>query len=67
MSETEDGLIVHGGRLSGGAVNGAGDHRIVMSAAVAALVTNGPITITGIEAVAKSYPRFFDEVIPSRG
>ncbi len=67
VTATHDGLIIHGRALSGGTVNGAGDHRIVMSAAIASLVATGPVTVTGIEAVAKSYPRFFDEVIPSRG
>ena len=61
VQETEDGLIIEGGHgLTGGTVDGAGDHRIVMSAAVAALIANGDVTVTGIEAVAKSYPHFFD-------
>ena len=61
VEETEDGLVIEGGYgLTGGVVNGAGDHRIVMSAAVAALIADGDVTITGIEAVSKSYPRFFD-------
>lgn len=61
VTETEDGLVIEGGhRLTGGTVDGAGDHRIVMSAAIAALVAEGDVTITGIEAVAKSYPHFFD-------
>ncbi len=35
------------------------DHRFVMSAAVAALVADGPITVTDPDAVTKSYPDFF--------
>lgn len=42
-------------------IDGAGDHRIVMSGAVAALFCDGPVTITGAEAVQKSYPDFFEE------
>ena len=62
--ETEDGMVICGGKpLHGGTVEGAGDHRIVMSAAVASLATAGPVTINGTEAVAKSYPLFFDDVI----
>lgn len=49
-----DGLI---GRCD---IDGAGDHRIVMSAAIAALRCEDLITIKGAEAVAKSYPDFFD-------
>lgn len=60
--ELPDGLSVRGGRrLSGGTVDGAGDHRIVMAAAAAAPVCTGPVTILGAEAVNKSYPSFWDE------
>ncbi len=62
--ELEDGLVIHGGTaLTGGTVSGAGDHRIVMSAAVAALCCSGPVTILGAEAVKKSYPLFFEDAI----
>lgn len=60
VTETGDGLIIDGGTLFGGTVDGAGDHRIVMSAAIAALRTAEAVTITGVEAVAKSYPAFFE-------
>ena len=56
-----DALLVHGGPLSGGTVDGAGDHRIVMAAAIAAIGCQGPVTILGAEAVNKSYPGFFDD------
>lgn len=59
----DDTLTVTGsGALAGGRVDGAGDHRIVMAAAVAALLCRGPVTITGCEAVDKSYPGFFEEL-----
>lgn len=63
----EDGadIIVCGadetGGLTGGTVSSFGDHRIVMAAAVAALRCTGDVTITGAEAVRKSYPSFFEE------
>ncbi len=57
----DDGLCIYGcGSLCGGVANGANDHRIVMSAAVAALICQKPLVIRGAEAVAKSYPGFFD-------
>lgn len=61
---TPDGMVVDGGRpMPTGAplraVDGAGDHRIVMAAAVAATVADRPVRVTGAEAVAKSYPNFF--------
>ena len=59
VTECDDGLVIEGSCLTGGTVDGAGDHRIVMSGAVASLFANGAVTITGTEAVAKSYPDFF--------
>lgn len=59
---TDDGLIIKGKQqLSGGTVDGCGDHRIVMSSAVAALRCKNPVIITGAQAVNKSYPEFFNE------
>ena len=59
---TEDVIILDGGNASftGGEVNGANDHRIVMSGAIAALAAAGDVIILGTEAAAKSYPTFFD-------
>lgn len=59
--EMADGLIVRGGGLTGGTVDGCGDHRIVMAAAIAATICSQPVIITGAEAVRKSYPQFFDD------
>lgn len=41
-------------------LDGHGDHRIVMALAILATVTGG--TITGAEAVRKSYPNFFRDL-----
>ncbi len=60
VEENDDGMTVEGASLTGGTVDGANDHRIVMSAAIAALAAKGPVTVTDTEAVAKSYPRFFE-------
>ena len=57
-----DTLTVHGvDQLSGGIVDGANDHRIVMAAAIAATRCWGPVVIRGGEAVKKSYPGFWRE------
>ena len=59
---TADSLTVRGvPSFSGGTVDGANDHRIVMAAAVAATAAVDPVTITGAEAVRKSYPSFWEE------
>ena len=61
-----DFLTVHGGAITGGTVDGANDHRIVMAAAIAATASSSPVTIRGAEAVKKSYPDFW-EVYQSLG
>ena len=62
IHETGDGLIINGGvTLTGGEVSSWGDHRIAMSAAIAAVLCSEPVIITGAEAVNKSYPGFFKE------
>lgn len=62
VEETEDGLVITGvGKLKGGKVDSYNDHRIAMSAAIASLICTGPVEITGAEAVAKSYPAFWDD------
>jgi len=60
---TYDGLIIDGvEKLLGGEVDGSNDHRIVMSAAIAAVGCDNSVVITGAEAVNKSYPGFFDDL-----
>lgn len=62
VTETEDGLIIKGvPSLSGGEISSYNDHRIVMTAAIASLVSENDIIINGAEAVSKSYPHFFED------
>lgn len=58
--ETEDGVVIRGGKLLGGVIDGMNDHRVVMSAAIAATICQGPVTILGAQAADKSYPGFFE-------
>ena len=58
---TADTLTVYGTGLTGGTVDAQNDHRIAMSAAIAATVCTQPVTVLGAEAVKKSYPKFWDE------
>ena len=53
-----DGLVITGGTPHGGLFKSHGDHRIAMSAAIAANACDGPSTVRGWRAVASSYPRF---------
>jgi hypothetical protein len=47
-------------RPSGGIADARGDHRLAMAFAVAALAADRPSSIDGADAVAVSYPGFFD-------
>lgn len=53
--------IVGQAALNGGVVDSHNDHRIAMSAAIAAIRCRAPVTILGAECVAKSYPQFFED------
>ncbi len=60
---TSDGLVICGKpHLNGGTVSAHNDHRIAMTAAVAALVCNSPVTVDGAEATEKSYPSFWKDI-----
>lgn len=61
--ERPDGFQVRAGtRLTGGTVHARHDHRLAMAFAIAALGASGPTTIEGADAVAVSYPAFFDDL-----
>jgi len=62
---TADGLVIEGPvSLRGAHIDSAGDHRLAMAWAIAAaLVGDGQSSlISGAEAVAVSYPAFFDDL-----
>ena len=61
VDELEDGFHVFGDRrLQGGTADAAGDHRLAMAFAIAALGGTHPREIHNAEAVDVSYPGFFD-------
>ncbi len=59
----DDEIIIHGTGIVGGVVNSHNDHRIAMSAAIAAGAASEDIVILGAEATEKSYPSFFDDFL----
>lgn len=68
VSVNSDGLTIRPvSNMKGGVVDGCGDHRIVMAAAVAALGCSGDVIIKGAEAAEKSYPDFFKDYIALGG
>lgn len=61
VEELPDALVITGGRLVGGTVDSARDHRIAMSAAIASIRCKEQVRILGADAVKKSYPAFFED------
>jgi len=59
---TADGFHVRGvpARLRGGVVDSRGDHRLAMLGAVAGVASREGVDLRGAEAVAVSFPGFFD-------
>lgn len=58
VEELPDGARIRGGRVRGGTVDSAGDHRVAMSFAVGAARAEGAVTILDTANVATSYPGF---------
>ncbi len=58
VAETPDGAVIDGGRVAGGTIDSAGDHRIAMSFAVAGLVAAEAVRISDAANVATSFPGF---------
>ncbi len=54
-------MKIRGGKIVGGVeVSSHSDHRMAMTLAVAALISDNGVTIHGAESVSKSYPDFFE-------
>ncbi|MFJ7734830.1 3-phosphoshikimate 1-carboxyvinyltransferase [Lysinibacillus sp. NPDC097287] len=63
IEATDDGMIIEGPTpLNGASLKTYGDHRIGMMGAVAALITNGTVTLDDADCIAVSYPEFFEHV-----
>ncbi|QLH74384.1 MAG: 3-phosphoshikimate 1-carboxyvinyltransferase [Methanomassiliicoccales archaeon] len=63
MEETRDGCIINGpSKLKGTHVMAHSDHRILMAAAVAALVADGETTVSDGDCFKISYPGFVDDM-----
>jgi 3-phosphoshikimate 1-carboxyvinyltransferase len=61
---TRNGWVIRGvpARLRGGRVDARGDHRIGMLGAIAGLVSQDGVTISGAESIGVSYPGFAAEL-----
>ena len=60
---TDDGCIIRGvQRLKGGRIDHLGDHRLMMSAAIASLISDGPVSMINDECWNVSYPGFVEQM-----
>ncbi len=58
-----DKLLIKGGEIIGGEVDSHNDHRIAMALSVAGLAAKNAVKINNYQAVAKSYPNFFKDLL----
>ncbi len=58
IEERPDGLVIHRSALHGAAVEGHGDHRVVMSLALAGMSCPGETTVTTAEAAGVTFPNY---------
>ena len=58
VEERADGARIIGGRLAGGTVDSAGDHRIAMAFAVGAVRAQAAVRVLDTQNVATSFPNF---------
>ena len=61
--ETEDGMIIHGGKpLCGAVIDSRLDHRIAMTFAILGLCAEGETKVLHGECVNISYPEFYEDL-----
>ncbi len=64
ICERDGALVINGkDRLDGGRVSSFNDHRMAMTAAIASLVCQNPVTIEQPMSICKSYPGFYDDLL----
>ena len=63
VEETDDGMIIHGGKpLHGAVLESHLDHRIAMSFTIASLIAEGETVIQNADCVNISYPVFYEDL-----
>ena len=67
LKEYPDGIDIEGGAIDGGVVDAAGDHRCAMSFCILGQLAAGPVTVTGSENIATSYPGFVHDLVAAGG
>ena len=60
---TDDGCVINGvNRLRGGRIDHKGDHRLMMAASIASLVSDGPVSMEDDKCWNVSYPGFIEQM-----
>ena len=60
---TDDGCIIKGvPRLKGGRIDHLGDHRLMMAASIASLISDGPVSMVDDSCWNVSYPGFVEQM-----
>ena len=70
VDERPDGMTIHppeGGPVGPATIDASGDHRLAMSFAVAGRMTPGGVTIEAADAVASSWPGFYEALAALSG
>ena len=63
ITGTEDGCVINGvGKLHGGRIEHDGDHRMMMAAAVASIIADGPVSMADDGCWNVSYPGFVEQM-----
>ena len=63
VEETDDGMIIDGGRpLHGASISAHKDHRLAMTFAIAALAAEGTTELQDADCVSISYPDFYTDL-----
>jgi 3-phosphoshikimate 1-carboxyvinyltransferase len=64
VEEQQDGLVIQGkSTLHGAICQSYGDHRVVMSLAIAGLVAKEPVVIEDVDCVETSFPGFHSKLL----
>lgn len=62
LKEHPDGMDIEGGSISGGCVDGAGDHRCAMSFCILGQLAQSNVAVCGSENIDTSYPGFINDL-----
>lgn len=63
VREHDDGFVLRGGKIRGGAtIDSFGDHRVAMASVIGGLAADSEVTVKNIQAVAVSFPDFLNTI-----